>query len=225
MINTVEEQTGIDEIIGQVRLSGGAQAVAARTPKGETLQIRSQHGEVLFEYDATTGKSRILVPTGDLEIAASDGNIDLLSSKKIRLVATESVEVSTQGRIHLESASPASTQDASVELQLGEVKIAGERTSLAARYGKFAIEQTQYKGSRFEGEIGFTSLASHHVEMTIGRIVSWAKSAYRTVTGLSQLRTGRMRTLVDTSCHIKAEKTYLKAEKDFKIDGESIYMG
>ena len=39
------------------------------------------------------------------------------------------------------------------------------------------------------------------------------------------LRTGRLRTLVDSTFHFKARKAFLKSEQDFKIKAEKIDLG
>lgn len=63
------------------------------------------------------------------------------------------------------------------------------------------------------------------VETLAGSIVEKARNAYRTVERLSQLTTGRMRTLVDETYHLKSKRAFLKSEEDFKIKGDKIHLG
>ena len=63
------------------------------------------------------------------------------------------------------------------------------------------------------------------LETLAGTVVEKAKNAYRTVERLAQLKTGRMRTLVDETYQFKSKKAFLKSEDDFKIKGDKIHLG
>jgi hypothetical protein len=49
----------------------------------ETLSIEDEQGHLLFEYDASTRKSRLYAAQGDLSLMALDGDIELISGKNI----------------------------------------------------------------------------------------------------------------------------------------------
>ena len=63
------------------------------------------------------------------------------------------------------------------------------------------------------------------VETLAGTVVEKTKNAYRSVERLSQLTTGRMRTLVHETYHFKSKRAFLKSEEDFKIKGDKIHLG
>ena len=63
------------------------------------------------------------------------------------------------------------------------------------------------------------------METLVETLVEKARNAYRTVEQLAQLRTGRLRTLVDQTFQFKSRKAFLKSEEDFKIKGEKIHLG
>lgn len=69
------------------------------------------------------------------------------------------------------------------------------------------------------------SLVAHRLETQAETVIEKAANVYQTVAELTQLQTGRMRTLVKGSCHLKARDAFLKAEQDFKVDGEQIHLG
>lgn len=69
------------------------------------------------------------------------------------------------------------------------------------------------------------SLVAQRLETRAKTVVAKAGNVYETVEELSQLQSGRMRTVVKGSCHLKAHDAFLKAEKDFKVDGEQIHLG
>lgn len=81
-----------------------------------------------------------------------------------------------------------------------------------------------------DGNIAFRSarkisFVAHRLETLAETVVSKAKNVYRTVEELTQLQTGRLRMLVKGSCHLKARDAFLKAEQDFKVDGDQIHLG
>jgi hypothetical protein len=71
-------------------------------------------------------------------------------------------------------------------------------------------------------KISFTAC---RLETLADTVVSKAKNVYRTVEELTQLQTGRLRTLVKGSWLAKSKNAFLKADEDFKVDGEQIHLG
>jgi hypothetical protein len=69
------------------------------------------------------------------------------------------------------------------------------------------------------------SLSAPRLETEAETVVAKAGNVYQTVTELTQLQTGRMRTLVEGSCLLKARNAFLKADQDFKVDGQQIHLG
>lgn len=57
------------------------------------------------------------------------------------------------------------------------------------------------------------------------RMFQKARELYQWVAGVLQIRSGRMRTLVDSSYHVKAQRTYVKGEAEVNINGDSINLG
>lgn len=87
------------------------------------------------------------------------------------------------------------------------------------------------------GELRLTSgtavkIAGPEVEVEAGRLELRARSliqraldAFQSVRNLFEVRAGRARTVVEGSHYQKAERSYLLAEKEVKIDGERINLG
>jgi hypothetical protein len=111
-----------------------------------------------------------------------------------------------RGRLEL------STEDGDIEL----------RSARYVRIGGHAIEMN----SR---DLNVKAASSRWVvdrmETLAGTLVEKSRNAYRTVEQLAQLKTGRMRTLVDQTFHFKSRKAFLKSDEDFKIKGEKIHLG
>jgi hypothetical protein len=104
------------------------------------------------------------------------------------------------------------TEDGDIELRSARnVRIGGCNIEMNSRQLNIKVESARWIVQRLE------TLAETLVEK--------ARNAYRTVEQLAQLRTGRMRTLVDQTFLFKSQKAFLKSEEDFKIKGEKIHLG
>lgn len=63
------------------------------------------------------------------------------------------------------------------------------------------------------------------LELLAERMFQKARELYQWVAGVFQIRSGRMRTLVDSSYHVKAQRTYVKGDAEVNINGDSINLG
>ncbi|MGH2628224.1 MAG: DUF3540 domain-containing protein [Anaerolineales bacterium] len=83
-----------------------------------------------------------------------------------------------------------------------------------------------------EAPNGAIRLSARHVLVTAGklefvarRIIEKAHDVYRWISGLLQLKSNRMRTVVESDYHLKAGGINVKAVSDVNIDGQSINLG
>lgn len=95
-----------------------------------------------------------------------------------------------------------------------------------------SIDFVASKGIRFfsENPIEIKSLeniklTAKKMETVVETIMEKAKNIYQTIENLTQLKTGRLRTLVQGTTHVKTLKAFYKAEEDFKIKGKKIHLG
>jgi len=105
-----------------------------------------------------------------------------------------------------------STEDGDIELRSARnVRIEGHGVEMNSRELNIRTTSAQWIIDRLE------TLA--------GTLVEKARNTYRTVEQLAQIKTGRMRTLVDQTFQFKSRRAFLKSEEDFKIKGEKIHLG
>jgi len=86
-------------------------------------------------------------------------------------------------------------------------------------------DSIEINSKKLNANIGYVRFVFDRMETVVNTLIEQAKNVYRNVTQLTQLRTGRMRTLVDETYQFKANKAFMKAEDDFKIKGEKIHLG
>jgi len=178
-----------------VVLGNGAMAVVGGPPEGERLRVFSKEGGLIFEYDADTGKSRVDIPAGDLEVTTKEGDIAFTSAKGIRFCSRTAIDMQSP--------------------DLG----------IKARRGDIQIQVAKYQGKQFLGRVKNVRVVMKRLETLADNVIEKAKNVYRTVEGLTQLRTGRLRTLVEATYQLKSKKAFLKADEDFKVKAEKIYLG
>ena len=105
-----------------------------------------------------------------------------------------------------------STEDGDIELR-------------SARNVRISGHTLEMDGHEFNVKAASARWIIDRMETVAETLVEKARNAYRTIEQLTQLRTGRMRTLVDQTFQFKSRKAFLKSEEDFKIRGEKIHLG
>jgi hypothetical protein len=185
----------LDSPTREVRLATGECARVRTGEAGEALEILSAQGELVFSYDPATRVTRLVVPRGDLQLFAVEGNIDLNAGGDIRV----------RGE--------------------GAVDIQGQRLRLGAPRAEITIDTLTYAGRRLRANLGEAKLALDKLRVVADTVRQRARDVYQEITDLAQTRAGRVRTLVEDTYQVKAQDLILDASRDTKIDGEQIYIG
>lgn len=206
-------------------LKSGAKVEVSGSPDEERLRVYSQHGRLVFEYEPETGKSRVDIPEGDLEISTHSGNIDFTSAKDIRFISKQSIEMHSTKSIRMVKSDDKGKDLTAVNLESDKISLSSPEISITSQKGDIRIDETKYTGKKVSGKIKNVKLIMERLESTANTVIEKAKNIYKTVEGLSQLKAGRLRTIVNASWQFKSKKAFLKAEEDFKIKGEKIHLG
>ena len=203
----------------------GAKAEVTGPPDREKLQVFSKHGGLIFEYDSITGKSRLEIPEGDLEISTCSGNIEFFSEKEISFFSKQSIKMESSQGIHMVTSDAANENLAAISLGSKKIGMNSPEIDINSQRCDIQIEETRYTGNKFSGRIKNIKLLMERLDSAACTVIEKAKNIYKTVEELTQLRTGRMRTIVNTTWQVKSKKAFLKAEEDFKVKGEKIHLG
>jgi hypothetical protein len=209
----------------RLALSNGAVAGRRRGRRGDVLELRSEKGELIFEYDAATGRSRILAPTGDLELCAQQGDVNVVAGRSIRLQAAESVEVQSGVGIRLRVASGLRRMASLLCMNEEKIRLASPALDCVAERGHISARDMRVATRDFAGSADTATMTARHLETSATTLVQKARDMFHRVEGLLQTRAGRSRTVVDGTCHVKSAHLRLRAEKHVSVDGESIHLG
>jgi hypothetical protein len=181
-----------------IGLLGGGERRVTATPD-EPLSVYDEQGELLFAYEGR--KARVCV-RGDLELVSQEGSVTLNAAQAVRLAGS---------RIEA--------------IGLREATLRGAHLELAAQRADLKLDDTRYSGDALQADLERTSVAARTMETTARTIITRTRNAFRTVEKLSQTVAGRVRTLVSGALHLKAKDTFIKSDRDTRIDGEQIHLG
>jgi hypothetical protein len=219
-----EAETERDET-RELVLESGARAEVEGPPQAERLKVYSEGRDLLFEYDSQTGTCRIDRAVGDIQFVAQQGNVDFVASKEIRFFSRESIAMSSLDGIRLAAIDPTDQSYSAIDVGAGRVGIRSRELGVRSDRGKLEIERASYVGKRLTASIEGVELAMKRIESVAETVIQKAQHVYSRVDGLSQLVAGRARTLIQGAYQLKSKDAYLKAEKDFKVNGDKIHLG
>lgn len=208
----------------RVALADGAVAELGAGRAPQTLRLFAKEGQLLFEYDARTGKARATVERGDLELASDAGDVVLRAGRTLRLEG-EAVALAGRSGVHLTAGAGAGTNRSVLSLGRDALELASARLGVTAGQAELRIAETRFLGERLRGWVGDARLTLGRLETMATTVLQKARDLYRSVEGLSELKAGRVRTLVRGTWHARSRNTVLFAEQDVSIDGEKIHLG
>ena len=225
IIGLLDGSSAEETVERRVTLKNGAYASVSVNDGAENFQLCSESGELIFEYDPETGKSRLNIQSGDLEFVTKNGNINFISEKDICFTSKQSIEMGSRYGIRLAIINAIGRVISSMSLNPGKVKLSGPELGITAQRGEIHIEDSKFIGSNFSGTFKHAKVIAGKLETLANDVIGRAKNVYKTVEELSQLKTGRMRILINSTFHIKAKRSYLKSEEDFKVIADKIHLG
>ncbi len=192
--------------------------------KGQALRVYSRRNELIFEYDPENEKARVMVEKGDLELATREGDIRLNSARDI-LMEGQRVELVGRSGLRMAVQDAVGLVQSALSLDPQRLGLRSAELNVTAKRAELSLADLRYLGQRVQATVQRGKLMAEKLETVAQTIVEKAKNTYRTVEELSQLKSGRLRTLVAGSLHIKAKKSILKSDEDFKIKAEKIHLG
>ena len=208
----------------RLMLASGAYAAVDESSESPILRVFSKRNELLFEYDPDTERARVIVESGDLEFSTRQGDIKFNSARNIQIDGHQ-IELMSRSGIQLGVADLIGQVRSAFSLRPRKINLSSAQIDIAAQRSQAHVEEMRYTGKRFLGKVGYVGLIAKKVETTAKTIMEKAENVYRTVKQLSQLKTGRMRTMVDSTYHLKTKKAFMKSEEDFKVKADKIHLG
>lgn len=224
VIGILESSQKEVELKKSLDLSGGTRAQIIDSLDEQSIRVYSKKSELLFEYDEKEGKAKVNLGTGDIEFISQKGNINFYAAKDI-LMNGKTVGITSQSGIVLGILNTLGRIQSAFTLKPRQLELQSPEIDIEANKANIKIENANVSGEQFAGKFEFVNVTMERFETAAQTVIQKAKNVYHTVSELSQLQTGRMRTLVKSSFHLKSKKMFLKAEEDVKVRGDKIHLG
>jgi hypothetical protein len=209
----------------RLEISGGVYAErGSNLQGGDTLRVLSARHELLFEIDPAAGATRLAIPSGSLELLASQGDLILRAGGTVR-VEGHSVELHAQHRLTLTVGRGLAAAGTWLRLLPQTLQVGSQRVELSARHGDVKVSSAAVSGEQISVEAEQYQLKAVRVETMAETIIERSGSVYRTVRDLLQLQTGRLRTYVAGLSHFRSKRAWFSAEETMHIDGEKVQLG
>ncbi len=208
----------------KLEIGNGAYAMVDETSESPALKLFSKRNELLIEYDPESEKTRINIDSGNLEFITQNGDIVFDSANNIQLKG-QNIELSGRSGIRLGVINTIGQLVSSFSLRSCKARLSSAKLAITAQQGELQLKETRFVSSKFLGKIENSQLIVGKLSTIANSITERAKNVYKTVEELTQLKTGRMRTLVESTFHMKAKKVFMKSEEDFKVKAEKIHLG
>jgi hypothetical protein len=206
------------------KISAGAWGKLSSENGKTQLQVFSPRNELIFEYVPEEEKTRVLVESGDLEISTTNGDICLNAGGDIKLDGN-AVELRGQRHVALQVCDALNYARSWLTMGESKIRVHSSALDLRTRTAEMSVDRATYEGKQFSARVTRVKLALERIETVVTTLVQKARNVYHNVEQLSQLKAGRMRTLVQGSCYHKSEKAKFKANDSFSIDGDRINLG
>jgi len=220
IIGIIEQKTVAGTDANKIVLEGGTHAVRDK----DSVKIFSRKRELLFEYDEKNGKSRINLESGDMEFITRNGNINFVAGKDIFLNG-RSVGITSRIGIAMGITDSLEKLRSFVTIKKNKIQLNSQEFSVKSQKADLELGESNITGNKFSADFGTAQISVNRMETMAQTVISKAKNIYQTVEQLSQLKTGRMRTIVENTFHLKSKKAMLKSEDDFKVRAEKIHLG
>jgi len=198
----------------RIATSSGASVGVREDETGERIEVRDAGARLLFEHDPKTGKSVLWVPDGDLAFKAA-GNVDIDAGGAIRFRAND--------ELRLEAGAGEGKTSLSLTGRMAE--LSSQVLKLASDSAELAFKKATLSSLELRAKVKDAHLVATRVETVTERLMEHARSVFRTIEDLHQVKAGRSRTLVERDHYLRAGNTTIEADEDVKIDGKGIHLG
>lgn len=222
-------------------------SIASAPPQLATGTVCGRAGAWHFVRNAKGEQQRALVAPSCL-LAPEDGDLVLLCHASEEPLADERKAAlpcplfvlavlgraeAGSGTLHLPGSVRLSADHGDLRIEGRGIELAATQKlhartahlSLDALQGDLHFGQARATAGTFVACLGELQLFAREVRSTLGRIVQKARSSFRTVEGLDDVRAGRARWEIEGHAQLHAKQATVLAEGAVKIDGARIDLG
>ncbi len=180
-----------------------------------SLHIFSPHDELIIEYDTVKDTTKVSSSTGKMVFNSPESIT--FKSKSIDFTGKDKINMKVQGH-DSNSLSTFSLGNYQTKLNCPDLRIITKK-------GDLFIDELRITGKKMLTNVVQATFNMGKLETKTKTLIHKARNMYQSVENLSQLKSGRLKTLIKSTYHLKSKNTVLKAEEDFKVKAEEINLG
>ena len=203
----------------RVATTNGAYATTDET----SLKVYSNTNQLLFDYDSQVDCATLQCPSGGIEFESA-GDIRFKSDRNISLQGQQ-VQISGRSQLQLNLLNTFGKLAQAIHFSPGRIGLKSQEVEITAQRSTIRSDDMRLLGKRFRGIWGRADIMVDRLETISHSVLIKTRNLYTTVEKLSQLTTGRMRTLIKGTLHMKSRRAYLRSDEDYKINADKIHLG
>lgn len=217
-------------VIGVLHSNPGAQPaeprpLAAQLPLARLSKPRPPGAPDAFAPPADDTDARANQTGEDGAAAPPAGSLRTPDGARAELVG-QSIEVHDRdGRLLVRYDSETSALTLSADADLNILAPHGNIQLRAAGSIELSGEHARVEARRLELESADADFAFGRIELRGERLLSKLTDAFVEVERVAETRAKRLRTLVETTLELVAQRTSIRSEKDTRIDGKRVLLG
>jgi hypothetical protein len=209
----------------KVSTQTGSYAQVVRHEGTETLQVRDQQGNLIFEYDAEQRRATLSITDGDLCLNAPNGEIQLFSSAGIRCSSLGPVDIDSRSKVNISVPCVTAAPESKLQLTAQAATLASPTCHINAKQANLLAEHTKVEGESLTATLSRSRLVIERLETVAGRVLQRAKDVFYRVENLQHTQAKSIRTTASDDYYLKSKHTDIQAKDDVKINGDKIHLG
>lgn len=207
-----------------IETSEGAEARRVTLEGREQLEVYDNQKRLVFRFDTVTGEATLNVPQGDLKLNCERGDIELNAAGAVR-TKSRAFEVFTTQRVVFAVIGQLGRALSRLVMKDGGLQAECPSVNLKARDIAMNCDKSRLQSRRCEIDSETTRLRSQRHTTETEVLQESSTTRFQDTKDMSQVRTGRARTLIAGLCQFRAKKAMMRSEEDFKITGDKVHLG
>jgi len=209
----------------KVSTQTGSYAQVVNHEGTETLQVRDQQDNLIFEYDSDQRRATLSVMDGDLCLNAPNGAIQLFSSAGIRCSSLGPVDIDSRSEVSISVPCVTAAPESKLQLTPQAATLASPTCHINTKQANLLAKHMKVEGESLTATLFRSRLVIERLETIAGRVLQRAKDVFCRVENLQHTQAKSIRTTASDDYYLKSNHADIQAKDDVKINGDKIHLG
>lgn len=210
--------------IDHVETSCGASARKVEREGREQLEVYDSQDQLMFRFDPLTGGATLNVPKGNLSLNCEQGDIELNAAGAVR-TSCRDFDVLATKRVSIALVEGVKKCLSRLLFRGGSIETKSSDVCIRAKNTKIESQETSIRGHRYDVKSDAIKMKSTRQAIETDVLEESSIRRMQKTESVSEIKAGRVRTIVSGLLQYRAKKAMMSAEGDYKINGEKIHLG